>query len=198
MAADVRDGFNLPLSFFYLGLTRANLGKISEALSAMQEALDFARRNDHGVALTRVPNGIGWLLREIGDLGKAIEFNRGSVEFARKIGAAEGESNALINLVYDYLAAGELAKAGEALEAVQPLADREKCIIAGDSSESATRQPRRNSGLCAESSTERRNTPAFCSRMPQITAFPNTSRSPDACWAKSRLQAGTTTRLRKS
>jgi serine/threonine protein kinase len=126
LAAEVRDGFHLPLSLYYLGLTRANRGKISDAMSAMQEALDFARRNNHGVALTRTPNGLGWLWREIGDLRKAIELNGSNVEFARQVGGVEGESNSLINLVYDYILAGEFGKAGEALEAVEPLYQREE------------------------------------------------------------------------
>ncbi len=125
VASELRDGFHLPLSLYYLGLARANRGKISEAMSSMQQALDFARRNDHGVALVRVPNGIGWLWREIGDLGKAIDFNRGNVEFARRIGGAEGEANALINLVYDYILAGEPGKAAKALEEVEPLYERD-------------------------------------------------------------------------
>jgi tetratricopeptide (TPR) repeat protein len=126
VAAGIRDGYHLPLALYYLGLSRANRGRISSAMSSMQEALDFARRNNHGVALTRVPNGIGWLWREIGDLAKAIEFNQGNVEFARRYRAAEGESNALINLVYDYLLAGEPARAADALDAVQPLSERER------------------------------------------------------------------------
>jgi tetratricopeptide (TPR) repeat protein len=126
VTAEVRDGFSLPLALFYLGLTRGNLGKISEALSALHESLDFARRNDHGVALTRAPNGIGWLLREMGEVGQAIEFDRGNVDVARRVRAAEGESNALVNLVYDYIATGELTKAGEAVDAAEALSEREE------------------------------------------------------------------------
>lgn len=126
VAAEVRDGFYLPLALLYLGLTRANRGRISEAMASMQEALDLARRNNNGVALSRVPNGIGWVWREIGDLSKAIEFNNGCVETSRRTRAAEAESNGLINLVYDYLQAGEPAKAAEALEGVQPLYERER------------------------------------------------------------------------
>ncbi|MBK5295331.1 MAG: protein kinase [Acidobacteriia bacterium] len=126
VAAEVRDGFYLPLALLYLGLTRANRGRISEAMASMQEALDLARLNNNGVALSRVPNGIGWVWREIGDLSKAIEFNQGCVETSRRTRAAEAESNGLINLVYDYLQAGEPAKAAEALEGVQPLYEREK------------------------------------------------------------------------
>jgi tetratricopeptide (TPR) repeat protein len=126
VAAEVRDGFHQPLALLYLGLTRANRGRISEAMASMQEAFDLAKRNDHGVVLSRVPNGIGWVWREIGDLSKAIIFNEGCVEISRRTRAAEAEANGLINLVYDYLQADEPAKAAEALEGVQPLYERER------------------------------------------------------------------------
>jgi serine/threonine protein kinase len=126
VAAEVRDGFYLPLALLYLGLTRANRGRISEAMASMQEAFDLAKRNNNGVALSRVPNGIGWVWREIGDLSKAIEFNQGSIEVAQRARAAEAEANGWLNIVYDYLLAGEPAKAAAALEGVQPLYEREK------------------------------------------------------------------------
>ncbi len=126
LAAEIRDGFYLPLALFYLGLTRANRGRLSEAMASLDEALELAKRNNNAVALSRVPNGCGWVWREIGNLSKAIEFNDGSVEFSRRFRAAEAESNALINLVYDYLLAGEPGKAAGALERVQPLYERER------------------------------------------------------------------------
>jgi len=126
LAAEIRDGFYLPLALFYLGLTRANRGRISAAMDSLNEALDLAKRNNNAVALSRVPNGFGWVWREIGNLRKAIEFNDGSVEFSRRFRAAEAESNALINLVYDYLLAGEPGKAAGALENVRPLYERER------------------------------------------------------------------------
>jgi tetratricopeptide (TPR) repeat protein len=126
VAAEVRDGFYLPLALLYLGLTRANRGRISEAMASMQEAFDLAKRNNNGVALSRVPNGIGWVWREIGDLAKAIEFNKGSIEVAQRTRAAEAEANGWLNIVYDYLLAGEPGKAAEALEGIQPLYERER------------------------------------------------------------------------
>jgi DNA-binding winged helix-turn-helix (wHTH) protein/tetratricopeptide (TPR) repeat protein len=126
LAAEIRDGFYLPLALFYLGLTRANRGRFSEAMASLEEALELAKRNNNAVALSRVPNGCGWVWREIGDLGKAIEFNDGSVEFSRRFKAAEAESNALINLVYDYLLVGEPGKAAGALERVHSLYERER------------------------------------------------------------------------
>jgi predicted ATPase len=126
VAAEVRDGFHLPLSLYYLGLTLANRGRISESMKAMQDGLDLAKRNNNALALSRIPNGIGWLWRETGDLGKAIEFNEGCVEVTQRTKAAEAEANALLNLVYDYLEAKQPAQAERALERIYPLYEREK------------------------------------------------------------------------
>jgi len=48
------------------------------------------------------------------------------VEIAQRTKAQEGEANALINLVYDYLLAGFPQKAADALERIYPLYEREK------------------------------------------------------------------------
>jgi tetratricopeptide (TPR) repeat protein/predicted Ser/Thr protein kinase len=126
LAAEARDGFALPLALYYLGLTRANRGRFSDAMSVMQEGLDMARRNNNALALSRIPNGIGWVWRELGNLRKAIEFNEGNVEITQRTRVAEAEANALINLVYDYLEAGQPTKAAGALERIYPLYEREK------------------------------------------------------------------------
>ena len=125
LAAEARDGFQLPLSLYFLGLTQANRGRISDAMASMQEAMDMAKRNNSSLALSRIPNGIGWVLRELGDLGTAIEFNEECVEFSRRTNRVEAEANALINLVYDYLLAGEPRKSEQALDRILPLSERE-------------------------------------------------------------------------
>ena len=125
LAAEARDGFHLPLALYYLGLTQANRGRISEGMGSMQQALGWAKRNNNALALSRIPNGIGWVSREMGDLGKAIELNEGCVEFSRRTKSAEAEANALLNLVYDYLLAGEPGKSEQALERILPLYERE-------------------------------------------------------------------------
>jgi tetratricopeptide (TPR) repeat protein len=126
LASEARDGFHLPLALYFLGLTQANRGRISEAMGSMQEALEMAKRNNNTLALSRIPNGIGWVSREMGDLGTAIEFNEGCVEFSRGTNAAEAQANALINLVYDYLLAGEPGRSEQALERILPLSERER------------------------------------------------------------------------
>jgi predicted ATPase len=126
LAAESRDGFHLPLALYFLGLTLTNRGRISEAMKSMQDGLDLAKRNNNALALSRIPNGIGWLWRETGDLAKAIEFNKGCVEITQRTKAAEAEANALLNLVFDYLEAGQPAQAAGALERIYPLYEREK------------------------------------------------------------------------
>ena len=64
VAAEVRDGFYQVLALLWVGLTRANRGRISEAMDSMQQAYDLAKRNGHGVGLSRAPNGIGWVWRD--------------------------------------------------------------------------------------------------------------------------------------
>jgi tetratricopeptide (TPR) repeat protein len=128
LAAEARDGFHLPLALSYLGLTLANRGRFSEAMGSMQQALDSARRSDNALALSRIPNGIGWVSREMGDLRSAIEFNEGCVEVSRRTQYGEAEANALLNLVYDYLLAGEPGKSGQALERILPLYERERTM----------------------------------------------------------------------
>ena len=128
LAAEARDGFHLSLALSYLGLTQANRGRLSEAMGSMQQALDLAKRNNNAVALSRIPNGIGWVSREMGDLGAAIEFNEGCVEFSRRTKSVEAEANALLNLVYDYMLAGEPKKCEDSLERILPLYDVEVWI----------------------------------------------------------------------
>ncbi len=128
LAGEARDGFHLPLALSYLGLTLANRGRISEAMGSMQQGLDLAKRNNNAVALSRIPNGIGWVSREMGDLGAAIELNEGCVEFSRRTKSAEAEANALLNLVYDYMLAGEPKKCEDSLERILPLYDVEQWI----------------------------------------------------------------------
>jgi tetratricopeptide (TPR) repeat protein len=125
LASKARDSLYLALALFYLGLSRANRGRISQALEAFHQAFEMARRNGNQMVLSRVPNGLGWVYREIEDLGRAIEYNEACVETARRTSTAEAEANALINLVYDYTQAGNLTKARGTIDAVEAIFDRD-------------------------------------------------------------------------
>jgi tetratricopeptide (TPR) repeat protein len=125
LATEARDGFHLANALFYLGLSLGNQGRVSEALATLHRAHEMARRNGNQLTLSRVPNGIGWLYRELYDTRSGVEHDKRGVEVARINGRAEAEANSLINLVYDYLQAGESECALLSLKDVEPLTDRD-------------------------------------------------------------------------
>jgi tetratricopeptide (TPR) repeat protein len=125
LATEARDGFHLANALFYLGLSLGNQGRVSEALGTLDRAHEMARRNSNQLTLSRVPNGVGWLYRELYETPTAVEHDRSGVEIARANGRAEAEANSLINLVYDYLQGGESEAGLRALNDVEPLTDRD-------------------------------------------------------------------------
>ena len=125
LAAASGNGFFFALSLTFLGFGLANRGQMSEALSALNEALSMATRNANQIVLARAPNGVGWIHREIGNLREAVAHNEACVETARRAKIYEAESNSLINLVHDYTALGEPTKARAAMEQADSVYDRE-------------------------------------------------------------------------
>ena len=126
LAKESGNAFYLALSLTYLGFSLANRGRISEALSSLSEALALASRGGNQIVLSRAPNGVGYgYIVGIGNLRLAIEYNEACVETARRAQANEAESNALINLAYDYTQVGQPEKALAAIQRVDSLFDRE-------------------------------------------------------------------------
>jgi tetratricopeptide (TPR) repeat protein len=121
LASKARDGFHLPLSLFYLGIIQANLGRFSEALATLKEGLEMASRNGNRIVLSRIPNAMGWIYRELRDVPKAIEYDRMSAEIAKQMKLAEAEAHALVNLAHDYALAGETGLAMAELRGAEPL-----------------------------------------------------------------------------
>ncbi len=69
LATELRDSVSLLVSLFLLGLVRGNRGHMSEALVTLHDAMATARRNGDRFWLPRMPNGIGWIHRELQDFG---------------------------------------------------------------------------------------------------------------------------------
>jgi tetratricopeptide (TPR) repeat protein/predicted Ser/Thr protein kinase len=102
LASEIRDGFSLLVSLFFLGLSRGNLGRMSEARDTLNQAIVMARRNGDRFWFPRLPNCIGWIHRELGDFSGAFEHDRHGVEVAREHHVMEAEANSLINVGIDY------------------------------------------------------------------------------------------------
>jgi hypothetical protein len=123
LATGKRDGFYLALSMFFRGLTLGNLGRVSEALATLTDAMDLARRNGNQIMLSR-SNGIGWLYREMQDPDRSLEYDLAGLELARRNKTTESEANSLINIAYDYTLTGQFDKAFDALQEVAAIHDR--------------------------------------------------------------------------
>ena len=108
-----------------LGMALGNEGRLSEALSTLQEGMHLAERNDERFWLPRFPNTLGWVHRELQDLENALRLDMEGAQLAREMGVAEAEANSRINLAQDYLTLDESARAFEQLHETQQILDRD-------------------------------------------------------------------------
>ena len=110
LASEIRDGFLLLESIFALGLTRGNMGRISEALTTLNEGIKMGQRNGDRFWYPRMPNCIGWIHRELQDFDHALEYDHQGLEVGREHHVLEAEANSLINLGIDYDHTGKSEK----------------------------------------------------------------------------------------
>jgi tetratricopeptide (TPR) repeat protein len=114
LGSELRDGFLLLQCLFGTGLNLGNMGQMSRALRTLDEAMQMAQRNGDHYTLSKIPNCIAWIHRELQNFEEAQRHDERGVELARADHVLEAEANSLINLAYDYTAAG---RDGEALSA---------------------------------------------------------------------------------
>ncbi len=125
LASELRDGFLLLHCLFFLGLVRGNLGRISESLATLEQAIALARRNGDRFWLPRLPNCIGWVHREIGDFEGALEYDQQGVQVAQENKVLEAEANSLINLGIDLTHLGQSERALPTFHAVESIFARD-------------------------------------------------------------------------
>jgi tetratricopeptide (TPR) repeat protein len=111
IATELGDGFHALAARMFLGLSRANLGRISEAVDDFTDALAVARRNDDRYWLPRFVSHLGWVHRELGSLERAREYDAEAVRLARDRTAHGPEIDALLNLCVDDVRVGEAERA---------------------------------------------------------------------------------------
>ena len=111
-------GFTLVSGLFQGAVVRTSKGDYDDAFAMLHEGLALCEKVGDEVMYQRDLNTLGWLWSEMGDLERAIEYNRRGAEGARKRGDPETVANAEINLGDIFIARGDLAVAGEILEAV--------------------------------------------------------------------------------
>ena len=107
LASELGDAFEILKSHYFLTMTLANLGRISEALEVLNRAMEMARRNGDFFWSSRGPNCFGWIHRELQDFEGAMVFDRQGAETAHRLGVVEAEVNSVINLAFDHFHAGD-------------------------------------------------------------------------------------------
>jgi tetratricopeptide (TPR) repeat protein len=107
LASKLRDGFLFQTSMFFLGLSQGNLGRMSEGIGTLEEAIRMAGRNGDRFWYPRMPNCIGWMHRELQDFDGAFKHDQEGLNVARQYHVLEAEANSLINLGIDHTNQGE-------------------------------------------------------------------------------------------
>ena len=125
LASELRDGFLLLTSMFFLGLSKANLGHMSEALATLDEGMRMARRNGDLFWHPRMPNCIGWIHRELQDFEGAFKYDQEGLEIGHQCNVLEAEANSLINLGIDYTHAGDSEETISAFHRVRDIFERD-------------------------------------------------------------------------
>jgi tetratricopeptide (TPR) repeat protein len=124
-ASELGNAFEMLKSQYFLSLTLANLGRISEALEMLRQGMQMAERNGDCFWSSRVPNAFGWIHRELQDFEGAMAFDRQGAETARRLGVVEAEVNSLINMGVDHLDAGDRQGMCSVMESAESILSRE-------------------------------------------------------------------------
>ncbi|HEX9188984.1 MAG TPA: AAA family ATPase [Vicinamibacteria bacterium] len=111
LATELGDGFYALGTRMYLGLARANLGRLSEALDDFEDTIALARRNDDRYWLPRLTSHLGWVHRELGALGRARQHDAEAVRIAREWPVWGPEPEVLLNLCVDHVREGRTEEA---------------------------------------------------------------------------------------
>lgn len=125
LAAELRDSFLLLTSMFFFGLSKGNLGYMSEALATLNEGISMASRNGDLFWHPRMPNCIGWIHRELHDFEGAFQHDQEGLEIGHQHHVNEAEANSLINLGIDYTHCGSDAETISAFHKVREIFDRD-------------------------------------------------------------------------
>jgi tetratricopeptide (TPR) repeat protein len=116
VAEELGESFEVLAARMFAGLSRTNLGRMSEALADFQEAVSLAERNRDSFWGPRLVSHLGWVRRELQNPEGAREFDARALEMARENPSPWApESEALINLCVDDLRSGHADRATELL-----------------------------------------------------------------------------------
>jgi tetratricopeptide (TPR) repeat protein len=121
LAYELSEAFEFLKANYFLGLTLANLGRVSEAFAVLGSAMDIAKRNGEIFWSSRMPNAFGWIHREMQDFEGAEAFDREGAVAGHEAGFGEAEVNSVINLAMDRLHSNDQASFCSAMKTAASL-----------------------------------------------------------------------------
>jgi tetratricopeptide (TPR) repeat protein len=126
IAAD-RSAFHFLAARMFVGLSRIKLGRISEGIRVLLDAIALARRNNDRFWLPRLVSYVGTAHREILAPARALEFDTEAHRLMREAGFPEArETETLVVLANDAVRLGDLAQATALLAELEEKATDEQ------------------------------------------------------------------------
>jgi serine/threonine protein kinase/tetratricopeptide (TPR) repeat protein len=125
LASELRDGFLMLTSLFFIGLSQGNQGKMSDSLTTLHEGMKLARKNGDLFWHPRIPNCIGWIHRELQDFDGAHKYDEEGRQIAQHHHVLEAEANSLINLGIDFTHEGDREKTASVFHDVADIFSRD-------------------------------------------------------------------------
>jgi tetratricopeptide (TPR) repeat protein len=107
LSEELGDGFETLAARMFLGMARANLGRMSEALADFEQGLALAERNGDSFWRPRLVSDQGWVHRELQAPERARELDARALQIALEHPSPwTPEADALINLCVDDVRSG--------------------------------------------------------------------------------------------
>jgi DNA-binding winged helix-turn-helix (wHTH) protein/tetratricopeptide (TPR) repeat protein len=120
-ARDLGLSYHIVLNLFVRGMARFNQGRLSEGIRDLHEGMRLAEKNGERFWLSRFPNTLGWVYRELQDIDTALRLDAEGAQTARENGYAKPEAYSHVNLAQDYMAVGETTRVLEHLNRAMEL-----------------------------------------------------------------------------
>ncbi len=111
IAESSHEGFYELVALFVLCNAHAGLGEWDASFRVLDELRRKSRERENKYGIARGANTAGWLHHQLGDIRRAIELDRESLDISRAAKIANPEIYSTINIAEDHLALGEVGTA---------------------------------------------------------------------------------------
>lgn len=95
VSREIHDGLNELFTLSFLCLANWGAGNYAQALNVLHEGMTTAKERDNKFIVARLTNTLGWFHSEFGDVSRAIEYDRESIELARTFRISNVENQCL-------------------------------------------------------------------------------------------------------